>query len=307
MEECTTVLDIHDDLMQFMVFLLDKDLLLEFVTVARKLDVIVEQMDITKLKMELVRLWIRYFKQTAQHKKYLEYCGQLYELEVVYEEENINNIRNTTQLRFNLEEAKKAEERLMQEKLVLMKKSETDALTGLPNRFKLNEHAEEMFEKAYKEQKNLGIEMLDIDYFKEYNDTYGHQAGDEALKAIGKVLKNVSGDGVFTARYGGDEFMIIYFDKTDEQILDVAKKIKADIRNFEMKHCKSKVSEYVTISQGIRNTVPMSENKLWDYMFSADTALYGMKQNGRNGIYLVHRMEAASADKIVITAESEGV
>lgn len=304
LDECTSILDIHDDIMSFVKFLLDTDRLEEYILVTQKVDNIIDKMGITKIKMDILRLWIRYYKLVQDRENYLEACARLYEMETVYEEENIDIIRNSTQLRFKLEESKRAEEKLAQEKLAWMKKSETDALTGLPNRFKLNEYAEDIFEQAYHEGKSLGVEMVDIDYFKEYNDTYGHQAGDRALIALADVLKDTAeNEGIFCARYGGDEFVVIYYDKTDEQILKITAQIKEKVNQLRIKHEKSEVSEYVTISQGIRNTVPVTGNKIWDYLFSADTALYKMKGSGRNGIYLVHRMKAENVDNIVITDE----
>lgn len=301
LDSCSSVLDIHDDIMQFARFLLETENYLTFISLVQKLDVLTSKMDIPKVKMDITRLWIRYFKQTAQKEKYLSSCARLYEWECVYEEENSNITTSAIQLRFRLEESRKKEEQLLQEKLALIEESETDALTGLANRRKLNAYAEMIFAKAFEEEKNLGIEMVDIDYFKQYNDTYGHQAGDEVIKTLANCMKTVAKESdAFCARYGGDEFVFIYYDKTDEEILQTARKLKEMIAEKKIEHCKSEISDYVTISQGIRNTIPRNRNKIWDFQFGADTALYKMKRNGRNGVYLVHEMEAESANTVMI-------
>lgn len=301
LDDCTSILDIHDDILGFVMFLLDIGYLQEFIIVAEKVNRIIDQMCITKIKMDMLRLWIKYYQKLQDEEKYLRACARLYELEEVNAEENINILRNSTQLRFKLEESKRIEEKIMWEKQALIEKSETDALTGLPNRYRLNDYTEQIFEKALREGKNLGIEMLDIDYFKEYNDTYGHQAGDEMIRALAECLRKISEQkDFFSARYGGDEFMLVYYDKTDEMLLEIAAEIRNNLQKLKIHHIGSKVSEYVTVSQGICNAIPRNGNKIWDYQFGADTALYKMKKRGRNGIYLVHEMEADSADSIVI-------
>lgn len=99
----------------------------------------------------------------------------------------------------------------------LLEKSETDALTRLANRFRLNDYLDQVFEKALSEQTPLAMEILDIDYFKQYNDNYGHQAGDECIKRIAKQLELMQNDMIFCARYGGDEFIILYQNMTEKR------------------------------------------------------------------------------------------
>lgn len=94
---------------------------------------------------------------------------------------------------------------------ILLMRSETDAMTGLANRYRLTDHFDKALEKCRNQKKLLSVEILDVDCFKEYNDNYGHQAGDECIQAIASLLKKMEEDEpVFCARYGGDEFIIIY-------------------------------------------------------------------------------------------------
>jgi len=169
--------------------------------------------------------------------------------------------------------------------LFLSAAAETDSLTGIANRLKLNTVIDELFILANDEGKNLGVEMMDIDFFKQVNDTYGHAKGDELLKALAQVLKSIVNEKIFVARYGGDEFIIYYYDMEDAEILDVARHIQKSM---------DKVSadlglDCITVSQGIVNHVPRQLNRAWDYMNAADLALYFVKNHGKANARLVHR------------------
>jgi diguanylate cyclase (GGDEF)-like protein len=95
--------------------------------------------------------------------------------------------------------------------------------------------------------------------------------------------------GIFCARYGGDEFIIIYENMTDEEILKIARKLQQDVIGLDLKLKNSTVHPTVTISQGIRNSVPVKENKIWDYFYVADMSMYQVKRACKNDIRLVHK------------------
>jgi diguanylate cyclase (GGDEF)-like protein len=187
-----------------------------------------------------------------------------------------------------LEYVKERQTMMQEENKILLEKSETDPLTKLPNREKLNGYAEKVFEKAYHDGTNLGVEIFDIDFFKQYNDTYGHQAGDKCLKKIAQLLRLLMEQGIFCARYGGDEFIIIYENKTDDEILSIAEQLRRDVMNLNIKHNSSPINSVVTISQGIRNSVPKDGNKIWDYFYVADMAMYHVKRSMKNDMLLLH-------------------
>ncbi len=169
--------------------------------------------------------------------------------------------------------------------LFLSEAAETDPLTGIANRLKLNNVIDELFIMANEEGKNLGVEMLDVDCFKCVNDTYGHAKGDELLIELGKILKSLVTDKIFVARYGGDEFIIYYYDMTDEEILAEAKHI-----GEAMTEAGRRMNlENVSLSQGIVNHIPRPLNRAWDYMNAADLALYFVKNHGKANARLIHR------------------
>ena len=176
----------------------------------------------------------------------------------------------------------------------LQRKSEIDALTGLNNRYSLNEYSEVALQRAIIRGSSLGYEILDIDYFKEYNDNYGHQAGDEILIKIAGVLQSIAENpGIFVARYGGDEFILIYENYTYVEVKRFVMEIKNRIHNLAIPHKFSKAPEYryVSVSQGVVCKQPGPNNKTWDYMAAADRLLYKTKSAGKNGYQISDQFE----------------
>ena len=162
-----------------------------------------------------------------------------------------------------------------------------DELTGLANRTFLHEYLTSSFEHAYEEHELMGVELMDIDFFKEYNDHYGHLAGDQCLKAIAGVLRKQQVPGkIFCARYGGDEFMILYTGMTVEKIRRVAEDILRKVRKLKLPHECSNCSNYVSVSQGVFVRIPVGNSKEWDFTSRADDLLYKAKSCGRNSICL---------------------
>lgn len=168
--------------------------------------------------------------------------------------------------------------------IFLALKAGTDELSGISNRRKFNEEADRMFEKAYKERKTLGVEMLDIDFFKECNDTYGHQMGDRCIRKIADALRSIKNKNVFCARYGGDEFVVLYYDMSDQDIMECC----SYFQESTYKIGRELGLANFTISQGVINRIPLSGNRIWDFTAAADAALYWVKEKGRNAIRLIH-------------------
>ncbi|MBO5564050.1 MAG: GGDEF domain-containing protein [Lachnospiraceae bacterium] len=171
--------------------------------------------------------------------------------------------------------------RILKENAILQEQAFTDALTGIPNRHSMNRELALSYERAFHEKKPLGVAFLDIDSFKEYNDTYGHKKGDECLKLIAGELSKLAEDpDIFCARYGGDEFIIVFENMDEESILQKARELADGIAAHKIKNKHTHVSDLVTISQGICYGVPREENKFWDYLETADRALYSAKRKG---------------------------
>lgn len=290
LEGLQVFLDSHEEIFDFLDFLLEIGKYEELHRMFPGLKSMAKATGITHLKMELLRRQAEYFRAVQDRGNYLEICAKLYEEGRLLKEENIGVIHQSTELRFSLEKARKKERKLLKEKEILRERSEKDALTGLPNRYKLNDYASKIFDKARGHGELLGIGIFDVDYFKQYNDAYGHQAGDRCLMEIGKILAELMGrdKDIFCARYGGDEFIIILYGKTDEEALDLAKGLREKMLDLKLEHKDSQVSEYVTVSQGICNSIPRHQNRMWDYLYAADKALYRVKKKRKNSICLTH-------------------
>ncbi|MEA5577067.1 diguanylate cyclase domain-containing protein [Anabaena sp. UHCC 0451] len=192
----------------------------------------------------------------------------------------VTNISNRKQVELALQEAeanlRKANQEL--EKLV-----NTDGLTQIANRRCFDHRLEEEWQRLYREQKPLSLLLFDVDYFKRYNDFYGHLLGDECLFKIAQAVQEVTCRHThLVARYGGEEFVVILSNTDVKGAIAVADKIHAAIKNLAIPHQESLVNDTITISLGISTIIPTAELSICTLISQADQALYGAKQRGRN-------------------------
>jgi len=158
-----------------------------------------------------------------------------------------------------------------------------DQLTGIYNRRYLDGSLKKVIKLYSRTGSSLSLLMIDIDYFKKYNDTYGHSAGDNCLKAVASALsKCVIRDGDFVARYGGEEFTVVLPNTDEKGAQVVAEKMLEKVRRCNIPHRASDIAECVTISIGGTTDVVNHLQHGSDYIKAADGALYESKKNGRN-------------------------
>lgn len=159
-----------------------------------------------------------------------------------------------------------------------------DGLTGLNNRRKFDEVYPLEWFRAKRNHSSLSLIMIDIDQFKEFNDCYGHAGGDDCLRLVAAELQhNVSRAGDFLARYGGEEFVVLLSDTDHQGVKSVAANLKEKIEALKIPHCRSAVSDYVTISLGVATTKPSAKNHTaLSFLKIADKRLYKAKSGGRN-------------------------
>lgn len=170
---------------------------------------------------------------------------------------------------------------------LLEKAADTDALTDHPNRRAFNTKADQLFDNAKKAHISLGLEMLDIDNFKNVNDTYGHTVGDDALIAVARALQSLDNEKIWSARYGGDEFVVLFYDCSDEEVRSYMHALKTNI----IKEQSMNRLPFFTISQGAINRIPTSLNRVWDFNYAADAALYEVKKRGKDMSILIHEVD----------------
>ena len=161
--------------------------------------------------------------------------------------------------------------------------SRQDALTGLANRRYLDEVLENEWKRAIRHDMPITIMMIDIDFFKLYNDTLGHIQGDECLRRIAILLGSIaSRSGDLAARYGGEEFLLLFSMTDKDQAVIQVQRLMELVRNIGIIHPRSHVSKHVTISVGVATTTPHLNDSLSEFISKADHALYVAKNNGRN-------------------------
>jgi diguanylate cyclase (GGDEF)-like protein len=168
-----------------------------------------------------------------------------------------------------------------------------DGLTGIFNRRRFDDHIQRVWQLGIREHRPIAMLMIDIDFFKPYNDHYGHQAGDEVLKAVAGVMARSARRPLdFVARYGGEEFVIVLYDATRDYAAELARRIQDGVRSLGIPHAVSSASPLLTVSIGVAYVVPVSGRSPDGLVQLADEALYAAKNRGRNH---VHVMEAEYA------------
>jgi two-component system cell cycle response regulator len=131
--------------------------------------------------------------------------------------------------------------------------------------------------------------MLDIDYFEKYNDTYGHQAGDESLAKVAKAIsETLRRPADMVARYGGEEFVVVLPSVEQKEAVKLSEKIRTKIEGLEIEHRLSNINPFLTISLGIASIVPSSDSTPEELLKKADKALYNAKIRGRNCVNVAH-------------------
>lgn len=184
-------------------------------------------------------------------------------------------------------ERKRVETALQQANQKLEQLATHDGLTRVANRRYFDDYLQQEWQRMAREQQPLSLILLDVDFFKAYNDYFGHQQGDEGLVAIAQAVRQVvkrSAD--LLARYGGEEFGVILPNTRRTGAESVAQAIQAEIKALRLPHPKSRVNDYLTVSMGIASVVPTPSQAMEDLVAAADSALYQAKRRGRDRYWI---------------------
>ncbi|SDE51294.1 PAS domain S-box-containing protein/diguanylate cyclase (GGDEF) domain-containing protein [Paenibacillus sp. UNCCL117] len=182
-------------------------------------------------------------------------------------------------------ERKRTEKKLQEALDQLQKLSDLDGLTGIPNRRRLDHFLSHAWTQGQAEQTELTLFLLDVDYFKRYNDSYGHLKGDEVLRTIAREAhKQLSEDGHFVARYGGEEFAAVLKGVSLQEATRIAERLRVRIEQLALAHERSKIADHVTVSIGLASAIPDPCGLPDELLSCADKALYRAKEEGRNRV-----------------------
>ncbi len=181
----------------------------------------------------------------------------------------------------------------------LTRLTSVDGLTGISNRRCFDDAIQREWQRTKRNRLPLSVLMADVDAFKQYNDSYGHQAGDECLKAIAQHLNSqLKRPGDLVARFGGEEFVVILPETNSIGAGRVAEAMRRGVLSLELPHAVSPVGQYVTISLGTATAYPSPDDdagSVADLLARADKALYEAKRGGRNRVAVAKQQSLASS------------
>jgi diguanylate cyclase (GGDEF)-like protein/PAS domain S-box-containing protein len=198
----------------------------------------------------------------------------------------------------DISERKRAEQQLREAYRAVEAMSLTDVLTGLANRRRFDQYLATEWRRCVRDNKPLSLLMCDVDQFKAYNDTYGHQHGDSCLKQIAEACMDVvSRPGDLVARFGGEEFVVALPNTESEGALQVANEICESLRSRRLPHTGSPFG-IITISIGCATLIPQAGMHAPDLIAMADHALYTAKHNGRNQVCLSSALERCEEQEV---------
>jgi len=194
---------------------------------------------------------------------------------------------------YNASELEKERNRYFNESL-------EDELTGLKNRRDFTQTLQRYLTSRRETDKYLCVAMVDIDYFKKYNDYYGHPIGDECLRKVGRILDEQKNDvGIYAARVGGEEFALLWFTEDKSNVQKTAEQLHRRLYDLNIPHAKSKVSDRVTFSIGIYISQCGTSDETDKTYTSADAAMYEAKNKGRSQTVIVEEKTTQGNGSVV--------
>lgn len=242
-------------------------------------------------------IFISSLNEASDKAKAFEYGGNDYIAKPFQLEEVVARVRNQLQisrlkteleaknarLEQELQMRKTVEQKLLDLNQQLNELAALDSLTQLANRRKFDEFLSREWQRGQREQHGISLIFCDIDYFKLYNDSYGHQSGDACLQEVAKAITSaVRRPADLVARYGGEEFAIILPQTPAQNALQVAEAIRMQVKQLAIPHCTSLVSDRISLSLGVTCVVPQPKYTKQQFLITADKALYQAKKQGRD-------------------------
>ena len=235
------------------------------------------------LLLQLLLLRMRYCSAQMSEEEFHQSADTFFRIKESSEMIENNQVVYMMELRKRLQTAEEEQKEQEKKRNRLLYQAEHDELTGLYNKRSLNRYLEDAFEDCLLNEKELGILFLDIDYFKQLNDRYGHGKGDEGICAVADTLKKCFPED-YVARYGGDEFLVVMTGRNPEYAAERAKQLCTGIRECKIPNEDSEVEPWLTVSVGGVCAVPKDPNRVWDFLSAADNTLYAQKKEQKGKV-----------------------
>lgn len=240
------------------------------------------------VRQNLLYFRLKYCKDRMTPQEYMDSTREFFHIKEEQGSQEIDLMLHMQEVRRRLWNIEETQKELETENTRLLYQVDHDQLSGLHNKGCLNRYAETAFDQAMKSKQSLSVVFVDIDYFKQLNDFYGHQKGDECIQAVAECIKQSMPDD-FAARYGGDEFVIIAVGRSESYIRECAEKIVDSVRKKNIPNQNSAAADILTVTVGLVNAVPRKPNKVWDFMAAADEALYRQKNEKKGCVRVSER------------------
>lgn len=278
-------IDSFDDYRDIVELLINMDKIGHIQGILEGLSDMAEKSDIDRRRIHVCRFRIQIYEKTGEKEKYAEQLRIYYQLRKRINAERNDIIISAIDNRCRLEDERKENKRLNEDNLKLIRESEIDELTGIYNRLAFRRRYDRMYKYALRNDHTYCMGILDIDFFKVYNDSYGHIRGDKCIKQIAAILMHTSDGDFCVTRYGGDEFVFMAYDVSEEKVRDFLNRLIENVRNAAIEFdSKPDGTDKVTISAGAVIQQHATEGtRLTDLLKQADKMLYEVKQAGKDG------------------------
>ncbi|MEM6445968.1 MAG: PleD family two-component system response regulator [Cyanobacteria bacterium P01_D01_bin.123] len=209
------------------------------------------------------------------------------------QEEVLARVRVHLKLRYLQQKVQEQKIALLAANRELERIANLDGLTQVANRRRFDDYLEREWRRLARDRQPLSLILCDIDYFKRYNDYYGHQSGDACLQAVAQALEGaVKRPADLVARYGGEEFAVVLPNTTAEGAVHVAKLLRMEVKHLEIVHAQSSASPHVTLSMGVSCMIPTFDTSPMELIAISDKALYVAKDAGRDAHFYMPEAEA---------------
>lgn len=239
--------------------------------------------------IEVITCKIEYYKMIEDTERVNDLMNEFYLISIKKERENEKAFIESANVKLQMQALIRLQRETEENSRRYKEKAERDELTGLYNRTILKNDFEALFFRAKEQQLHIGVIIFDINYFKQFNDCYGHVEGDRCIREITSIMLRLHDDKIRFVRYGGDEFLGFFFDMDKYQIKSLSSLIQSEIRalNIENKNAPDE-EKIISITQGGYLGVPDGKENLYDFIRKADDALYEGKRS-KNRIVIHQR------------------